>query len=200
MLDDLYSEPVPVAQQQIHGGKLVPVRTRRALPNMAVPIAKPKVLGPETSWSFFHPGRVDARRAPADFRSQVHAIDPNLDVVWHAVHERWCVWVRNPRIRFWMCPGWQMLFVVRYADGSYMPLDTRTLATIFDRSPRKWGNARQYFDRLEAEMHAERRRKKAAHSNEIGAIAREKFDSCQISVSMRGASNGSKFQKHHSGN
>lgn len=200
MLDDLYSEPRPAEHQQIHGGRLQTVQTRRALPNMGVPIVKPKALGPETSWSYFHPGRVDARPAPADFRALVQGIDPNLDVIWHPVYERWCVWVRNPRITHWICAGWQMLFVVRYPDGAYMPLDTRTLATIFDRSPRKWGSARRYFDRLESEMHAERRRRKKDHSNEIGAIAREKYDACQISVSMRGASNGSKFQKHHSGN
>ena len=61
MLDDLYSEPVPVQHQQIRGGQLRAVRTPKATAPITLPVAKPQKRGPETSWSFFHPGRVDAR-------------------------------------------------------------------------------------------------------------------------------------------
>lgn len=200
MFDGLYSDPTPPQHQQITGGALRPIQTRKGLGAFNVPIAKPQRLGPETSWSYFHPGRVDARFAPATFRAQVKALDPKLDIVWHPIHERWCVWVKNERIRHWMCAGWQLLFPVKYTSGAYMPLDERTLAEIVNRSPRKHGNGRQYFERVMEELDRDRRRKTQAGQDHVGAIARDRWDACQISVSMRGASNGSKFQKHHSGN
>jgi hypothetical protein len=196
MFDDLYSEPRPAAHQDITGGALRPVQTAKGIGSIGVPIARPRPLGPEVSWSFFHPGRVDARYAPASFRSQVKAIDPNLDVVWHAIHERWTVWVRNARIRHRMCPGWQLLFPVKYSSGAYMPLDERTLAEIVNRSPRKWGNGRQYFERVIDELTRDRRRKTQAGQDFVGAIARDRFDSFQI----KNIGHGSKFANHHSGN
>lgn len=196
MFEDLYSEPRPIEHQQITGGALRPIHTRKAIGTVGVPIAKPTALGPETSWSYFHPNRVDVLYAPADFRARVRALDPQLDVTWHPIHERWCVWVRNPRIRHWMCPGWQLLFPVKYASGAYMPLDERTLAEIVNRSPRKWGNGRQYFDRVVEELDRDRRRKRSAHDDLVGAIARDRFDACQI----KNVGTGSKFSAHHSGN
>jgi hypothetical protein len=165
---------------------------------VTTPITKPKALGPETSWSYFHPGRADARYAPAPFRAEVHAIDPQLDVVWHPVHERWCVWVRNPRITHWICAGWQMLFPVRYPNGDYLPLDSRVLATIYDRSPRKWGNARHYFDRIQDEVRRDQDAAQRQRGEYVGQIARDHYRHCQISVGY-GSSNGSKFSQHHAG-
>ena len=200
MFEELYSEPRPAEHQQITGGKLKAVQTAKAVAPMMVPIARPKAGDPATSWNFFHPNRVDARFAPADFRARVHAIDQNLDVVWHPIHERWCVWVRNPHITHWMCAGWQMLFPIKYGDGSFMPLDDRVFAMIYDRSPRKWGNAKVYFDRILDEIRREKKAKQQAHSDIVGQHARDRWDFAQIKVAMRGKSNGSKFQKHHSGN
>lgn len=195
MFEDLYSEPRPIEHQQVTGGRL----RSRDVAQYAIPISTPKAIDATGSWSYFHPGRVDARFAPADFRAMVHAIDPQLEIVWHPVHERWCVWVKNPRITHWICPGWQMLFAVRYGDGSYMPLDARTCAEIANRSPRKWGTARQYWDRIVDEMTRDRRRKQTAHSDVVGQNARDRWDFAQIKVGY-GPSNGSKFQQHHSGN
>lgn len=192
MFDELYSEHRP----DIGGGKL---RMRDA-GSVATPITKPKALAPETSWNFFHPNRVDARYAPAEFRAKVHAIDANLDVVWHPIQERWCVWVRNPRITHWMCKGWQMLFPVRYPDGRFMPLDERTLAAIFDRSARKWGNGVEYWNRIQDEIRHDRQQGIKNREAMIGQQARDRFDFAQIKVSMAGPSSGSKFTTHHSGN
>jgi hypothetical protein len=192
MFEELYSEPRP----GISGGSL----KARDLGTVTTPITKIKRLDPGTSWSFFHPNRVDARLAPPDFRAQVHAIDPNLEVVWHPLHERWCVWVKNPRVRHHLCPGWQLLFPVRYGDGSYMPLDARTLALIFDRSARKWGNGRQYWDRIQDEIRHDYNARRREHSAVVGQNARDRWDFAQIKVSGCGHSSGSKFSTHHSGN
>lgn len=200
MLDDLYSEPIPAQHQQITGGSLKTIHTSKAAAPMTVPIAKPKKIGPETSWSFFHPGRVDARFCPDDFRKRVKALDDKLEIVWHPVHERWCVWVRNHHITHWMCAGWQLLFPVKHSDGTYCPLDERVLAEIINRSPRKHGNAKQYFERVLSEMNRDRKQKKTAHSDIIGQNARDRWDFAQIKVSMAGPSSGSKFTTHHAGN
>jgi hypothetical protein len=195
VIEELYSDPTPVQHQHIRGGTL----RGRDLGQVSVPIHRPTALDPSTSWSFFHPSRVDARFAPAEFRSQVKALDPNLDVVWHPIHQRWCVWVRNPKIRHRLCPGWQMLFPVRYADGSFMPLDERTLAAIYDRSARKWGNGIQYWNRIQDEIRHDYVQGQRNRSEFIGQQARDRWAYAQIKVGY-GASNGSKFQKHHSGN
>lgn len=166
---------------------------------VTMPLTKPQAIGPETSWNFFHPGRVDARFAPADFRRQLAEIDPNLQVVWHPVKERWCVWAKNPHITHWICAGWQLLFPVKYPDGSYLPLDARTLAAIVDRSGRKWGNGRQYWDRIQDEIRHDYVAGQRRRSEFVGQQARDRFDFAQIKVGY-GASNGSKFTQHHSGN
>lgn len=191
MIPDLYSEPHP----GIRGGSL---RMRDA-GEIRQPIQKPGRKDPSTSWSYFPPSRVDVRFAPSDFRAKVNAIDPNLEVVWHPIHERWCVWVRNPRITHWMCKGWQMLFPVRYQDGSFMPLDERTLAAIFDRSARKWGNGLQYWERIQDEIRHDYAVGQKNRADLVGQLARDRFDYAQIKVGY-GSSNGSKFQQHHSGN
>jgi hypothetical protein len=190
MWESLQSEPVP----GLSGGRL----NARDIGTVTTPISKPKPLGPERSWHFFHPGRADAVLAPESFRRDVDAIDPQLRVVWHPVHERWCVWVKNPRITHWMCAGWQMLFPVRYGDGSYMPLDERTLATIYDRSPRKWGNGKIYFDRIVEEVKRDTDARQRHRGEYVGQIARDHWKHAQIQVGY-GKSNGSKFSKHHAG-
>lgn len=199
LYEDLYSEPTPVQHQHITGGRLKQIHTSKAAAPMAVPIAKPAKVGPETSWSFFHPGRVDVRFAPDDFRKRVKAMDDKLEVAWHPVHERWCVWVKNPHIKHWMCPGWQLLFPVKHSDGTFCPLDERVLAEIVNRSPRKHGNGRQYFERVMAEIDKDRKAKRTAHQDVIGQHARDRWDFAQIKVSMAGKSSGSKFTNHHAG-
>ncbi len=168
-------EPVP----GISGGRLDvrPDRHRHDADHKAdVP------RGPETSWNFFHPGarRCALSRAVGVSRRSSHAIDPAAlpDVVWHAVHERWTVWVKNPRIRHWMCAGWQLLFPVRYPDGSYLPLDARVLATIYDRSPRKWENGRRYFDRIVDEVRRDIEAGQRNRGDCVGQIARDQWRHC----------------------
>lgn len=190
MIPELYSEPRP----GISGGKL----HMRDAGTVTVPIEKPRRIGPETSWSFFHPGRVDARFAPADFRRQLHELDPQLEVVWHPVHERWCVWAKNARITHWICAGWQLLFPVKYPDGSYLPLDARVLAAIVDRSGRKWGNGRIYWDRIQDEIRHDYVAGQRHRAEFVGQQGRDRWDFAQIKVGY-GPSNGSKFTNHHAG-
>lgn len=191
----LYGEYRP--DQPVRGGVL----KQRTLPGTyQLPVAR-RWTTPDRaqSWSFFHPGRCDVRFGPDWFRDQLRAIDPNLDVTWHPVHERWCVWVRNPRITHPMCPGWQLLFPVQYPSGRYLPLDERTIAKVYDRSPRKWGNARIYFDRIEDEILRDRLKVETARKEEVAQSARDHWDFAQIKISMAGPSSGSKFATHHAG-
>lgn len=173
----------------------------RDLQEVRVPIAAPQRTGPEWSWRYFHPGRVDARSGPADFCAMLHEIDPRLQVTWHPLYERWLVWCRDSTIRNPMHAGWMLLFPVQYApSGSYMPLDARTLAKIWDRSPRKHGSGRQYWERIQAEVRRDYARQSQARTDEVQASARAQWDFAQIKVSMCGPSSGSKFTTHHSGN
>ena len=77
--------------------------------------------------------------------------------------------------------------------------DERVLAEIVNRSPRKHGNGRQYFERVMAEIDKDRKAKRTAHQDVIGQHARDRWDFAQIKVSMAGKSSGSKFTNHHAG-
>ncbi len=195
-MQELYSEYRP--DRPVSGGRV----RQRALPGSAfsVPVDRPASIPSRAeSWSYFHPNRVDVRYGPDWFRREIHAIDPKLEVTWHPIHERWLVWARNPLITHWMCPGWQLLFPVQTSDGRYVPLDQRTLAKVYDRSPRKWGSARQYYDRIMDEVRRDYVKKERAHREIVAQNARDGWDFAQIKVSMAGPSSGSKFANHHAG-
>lgn len=160
----------------------------------AVPVARSGPRGPEQSWHYFHPGRADVRLAPEEFRQALHDVDPRLECVWHPIHERWFVWAKNPRIRYHLCAGWQPLFPVMYPDGSYAPLDRRTLAEAWARSPRVAGKGSEHFKRVEAEITREKEAYvKQRHQNKADQ-AGEWFDYRQI----KNIGSGSKFAESHS--
>lgn len=191
-MNELYGEYRP--DLPVFGGAL---RQRTLDEGFRLPVHRPfKTPDRSQSWSFFHPNRPDVRYGPAWFRSQLHAIDPNLDVTWHPIHERWLVWARNPQVTHQTSPGWMLLFPVQSTTGRYLPLDERTIAKVYDRSPKKWGNAKAYFDRIEQEILRDRRKAEEARKTDVAAAAGEFWDYAAI----KNIGTGSKFCHHHSGN
>ena len=87
---------------------------------------------------------------------------------------------------------------VEYPDGSYMPLDERFLAALYNASGRRWGNGREYFLAIEREIERDRETRDRARTQEAIDLAMPSFEHSQISVAMHGKSNGSKFSDYHS--
>lgn len=187
LAESLVSEARP--DLPVRGGSW---KAGRKVGEFRVPVVSRAPLGPEVSWRYFSPERVDIRHGPESFRRQLFELDPRLDVVWHPVNERWVVWFRSTQ-------GWRVLFPVQYwPNGEYMPLDERTIAKCWDRCGRRWGNGKAYWDRIESEITRSIRAKEEARRQEARDIAGDVYDSAQISVSMCGPSNGSKFADHQS--
>lgn len=159
-----------------------------------VPIARSTKYNPALSWNYFHPGRCDVRFAPEWFRCDLKAIDARLDCVWHPLHERWFVWAKNPRVTYHLCAGWQPLFPVQYPDGSYAPLDQRTLAEAWARSPRAVGRGHEYFKRVEAEITRDKEAYVKQRHQDKADQAGEWYDYRQI----KNIGSGSKFAESHS--
>ena len=157
-------------------------------------------LGPEHNWWFWNPNRVGARPAPDWFQAKLREVDPEgfVDVRWNPIAERWAAFYRKPNLHHNICSGWQLLMKVQHDDGSYMPLDERLLAALYAASGRKWGNGREYFLAIEREMERDRAAKERRQKQEAVDLAMPTYEHSQISVSMAGQSNGSKFSKYHS--
>ena len=158
------------------------------------PIAKPKKLGPETNPWYWNPGRFGVKLAPPDFRTTLHDFDPDLEVTWNPVDEKWQVWMKAPSFQHPVCQGWKLLFVVKYADGSYMPLDNRTFARLYEASAAKWGNGRQYFNQVVAQMDRDKERREKQRVQDQIDMAMPFFDHSQI----KNIGKGSKFSTYHS--
>lgn len=153
----------------------------------------PALVGPEHNWHFFHPGRVDALHAPEYIMREVKEIDPRLDVIWHPVKQRWGCWCVNRDITFPMCAGWQLVFPWE-VNGEFMPLDNRFLAMIYARSPRVWGSALKYWQRIEDEVIGDRKRADKQRANDTNDMAADYWDYRQI----KNIGRGSKFAESHS--
>ena len=160
-----------------------------------VPIAKPKPLGPETHGWYFHPNRVGVRFAPRDFMKKVKEAmpDSDIEITWNPIRERWNVWLRAPRLQHPICWGWKLLFVVEY-DGQYVPLDERTLAVMYERSGRKWGNLLNYWLAVEREQERDREKAQLSRNADIQHSAGEYYDYMKI----KNYGKGSKFSTHFS--
>jgi len=161
------------------------------------PIARPPKLGPEIHSWFFHPFRPDIKFGPVSFRRLLHEIDQGLEVTWNPIRERWVVWMKDPKIDHPICQGWRLICNVEHPNGDYMPLDERTLAKIFARSAKAHGNLWEYWLRVEQEMERDREKSRAAYTQDTIDRSMPSFDHSQISVSMFGPSNGSKFSTYH---
>jgi len=186
-----YSEP-DVAQF-VRGGELRQSPSDKAV---SVPVGKPTTRGREWLPSFFHPGRIDARLAPEEFRKRLREIHPDLDACWHPMLERWQVWCRNKNIQTHWCRGWQLLFTVQEPEtGEFIPLDERTLACAQGRVMRDGPN--KYWDRIEAEILRDRQKQSDKDAQLRDDMVKDYFRFTEIKMSMAGPSSGSKFSNHH---
>lgn len=156
-------------------------------------------LGPEVNPWYWNPNRVGALPAPDWFQRKLREVDPEgfVDVRWNPVSQRWAAFYRKPNFQHKLCSGWQLLMKVEYPDGSYMPLDERLLAALYNASGRKWGNGKEYFLAIEREIEREREMREAARTQEAIDLAMPAYDHSQIKVAMRGKSSGDKFSTYH---
>lgn len=156
-------------------------------------------LGPEQNPWYWNPNRVGARSAPLWFQDKLREVDPEglIDVRWNPILERWVAFYRNWKVNHPICQGWQLMMKVQYPDGSYMPLDERLLAALFNASARRWGSGKTYFDAIEREVTRDREKREKARTQEAIDIAMPFYDHSQIKVGY-GANNGSKFADYHS--
>ena len=159
----------------------------------AVP-TKHVIPSPETSKWFWHPNRASVRFGPAHFRKELKALNKDLEITWHPLDEEWLIWNRSPRFQHKLCQGWTLLFPVAPWN-----LDNRVFALLYSRWMASFGGAKGYFDRIEAEMARDKERADTVRADSVREGAGDYYDSTQISVSMFGKSNGSKFANHHAG-
>lgn len=151
------------------------------------------IPGPETMLWFWNPNNLSVRFGPSDFRARLKAIDRDLEVTWSPVHEQWCVWARRPRIQSSLCRGWALLFSV-----PPRALDERVFARLFSASADRWGSGREYFRAVQRELEREKEASIKRTTQESVDRAMPFYDHSQISISMYGPSNGSKFSTYHS--
>jgi hypothetical protein len=162
----------------------------------SVPVVKHDKVGPEQMPHFWYPGLAGIRTAPESFKDELERFDPTLRVTWNPIIERWQVWMPAPGIKFRLCPGWRLLFIHSGPSGEYLPLDDRLFARLYYASAAKWGSGKQYFDRLAAEMERDRERTEKQARQDTHDAGMDVWKSTQISVAMRGKSNGSKFSDY----
>lgn len=152
----------------------------------------PKAPPPESSMWFWNPNRVEVEFAPKWFKEKLNEIDPELEATWDRYHERWLVWVKQPKLQSKLCSGWLLLFPVRYGDGSYMPLDERTLARVYSISAQRWDGAKRYFDAIEREWERDRELAQARRQDDVKHSAGEYYDY----MTIKNIGHGSKFANH----
>lgn len=151
----------------------------------------------ESIYWYWNPSRPGVQLGPEWFRSKLHELSDELEVTWDAYHERWLVFMRQPRVQHPIGMGWTLLCVVQDEEGSYMPIDERVLAHLYVRSRKKWGDGLKYFEAVQREIEKEKEAADKADLDENIQQATEAFTHSQISVGY-GPSNGSKFSTYHS--
>lgn len=156
-----------------------------------------KVPDPETHLWFWHPNRHGVQFAPHSFMEQLHALGEELSATWHPVKERWLIWAKAPTIKHKICTGWKLLFINQEPDGSYLPLDERTLARLYLASTLAHGSAKQYFERIRLEMERDKELAEKQQQQDLIDAAMPSWKHSQIQVSGYGKSNGSKFSTYH---
>ena len=153
--------------------------------------APSRVLGPETSPWYWHPGRVGVRSGPAWFMRDLERVDPELRVTWNPITQRYQLFAPKPGLRSKLVWGWTLLF-------TFHPLDmgAPVIARLYEASARKWGNGRDYFRAIEREMERDRETTEARSKQLVVDQAMETFNHSQIRVGY-GRSSGSKFSTYH---
>jgi hypothetical protein len=165
-----------------------------------MPIARPKVIGPEANPWYWNPNRVGVRTAPPSFMERLHSeLGSELEVTWNPIRERWQVFSRAPKVTHPICSGWRLLFIHEGPDKEYLPLDERVFARLYFSSVMAHGSARQYFDRMQREAERDKERAEQAEFQDTMDRAMEYgWDFSRIKVSGCGQSSGSKFSEFHS--
>ena len=160
------------------------------------PISKPTLVGPEQSYWYWNPNRIGALEAPLWFRAKLREVDPDgfVDIRWNPIRERWAAFYRKPGFSHPICQGWTLLMKVEKPDGSFMPLDERLLAALYNASGRKWGNGKRYFEAIERETEREQEKTEKARTQEAIDIAMPHYDYSQI----KNIGKGSKFCDYQS--
>jgi len=161
--------------------------------NITIPLAKPGKPEPAVNVWFWNPQRYGIDHGPEWFTKRLHNIDPELEVTWSPMHERWLVWAKSPKLVHPVCQGWRLLFVHHDRDHNYLPLSELVFARIFEASVFAQGSAKAYFDRIIDEQERDDVRKETRLSTEAIDRAMPQFDYSKIKVSGYGPSNGSKF-------
>jgi hypothetical protein len=170
---------------------LHPVETSRAT-TVGVTPAKPVIPPPEANPWWWHPNRVGVGGPDDHWRTRLLEFDRDLAITWNRYTERWQVWMRKPSLVNKICWGWALLFIVRYSDGSYCPLDERIFARLYEASAAKWGNGRQYFSRIEAQLEYDKSRAEQKRKDAVGHSAGEFYTHTLPSVGYGTVNNGSK--------
>lgn len=159
------------------------------------PARPSRIPGPETIPWYWHPFRAGVRFGPDSFRAQLHQFDPNLEITWNPIRERWQLWMRKPALQNKLCWGWTLLFVLD-RDGEYLPPDNRVFARLYEASADKWGDGKKYFDHIQRQWEEERAKAESKWQQDTIDSMMPSWDYSQIKVAMRGKSNGSKFSTY----
>lgn len=155
-------------------------------------LAKIVIPPVESNPRFWNPNQAGVVFAPEWFRKKLKDIDQELEITWDNYNERWLVWMKAPKLQNSLNRGWSLLFILRYADGSYMPLDERCFARIYEISAQKWGNAKEYFKSVEREWERDKERAEAERKQEVNDTSGDYYDYMKI----KNIGQGSKFTNH----
>lgn len=164
----------------------------------AIPFARVQVGGsrpippPESMPAWWNPRRAGIRFGPLSFTEKLEQFDPNLRVVWNAYSERWQIFMRRDSFQSKVCQGWVLLFVVAYRDGSYMPLDERVFARLYEASADKWGNAKDYWRAVQRDIERTREKREKDSFDESMTMAMDVWKYSQI----KNIGSGNKFSTY----
>lgn len=151
---------------------------------------------------YWDPQREGVKPPPAAFARQLREIDPDLRVCFNPVLERWVLWFKNPRIGTepgfpaFLRPGWQLLMIWEHPiSHDYLPLTELLFHNIYVISRGRIGGAKQYYDRIQANIEREKAERDATYQNDRQAQQADFRSSLQISSAGR----GNRFALHHDG-
>jgi hypothetical protein len=147
---------------------------------------------------FWNPSRPGVKLGPEWFRTKLRELGDDLEVTWSDYHERWLVFMRKESVTHPIGMGWSLLMKVENDDGSYRPLDERVMARLYLASQKRWGSGLKYWEAVEAAEKRDKAEQAATDFDNTMQQAMESFHHSQISVAMRGKSNGSKFSTYQS--
>lgn len=162
------------------------------------PLAK---LPPEAMFHFWHPEREGVELCPRDFDDTLKTISPDLFIcrpparVPRPADQRWIVWNRRPANQYWLCPGWQLLFLWPPTEYEPIPLDNRVFANLAAIDARRYPSAVHYFDRIVNQTMREKGAQRKADANYRGDRNKDYWDATKI----KNIGHGSKFALHHDG-